>query len=245
MRSGARIWAKPILARSGNSGSCSRRGPSSADRQARHVGDEERRVRIAHAGGRRIGHRPRREVEMQRVHRPRQRDVGPVEPRRPHIDAHPPVGQRLGGQVAGDGADDLRRAGPVSRASRSTTQRVALPQAPASAPSGLRMRMKASALRVRRRRLDGDELVAADAGAPVGDRGRARAGSGRAGRRARRTRRSRCRSRASLRNVRSWSGYVWHRLLCESIRWILQSPLTERTCRSVASNAVPGYARPV
>ena len=38
----------------------------------------------------------------------------------------------------------LRR--PVSRASRSTTQRVALPQAPASAPSGLRMRMKASAL---------------------------------------------------------------------------------------------------
>ncbi len=38
----------------------------------------------------------------------------------------------------------LRR--PVSVASRDATQRVALPQAPASAPSGLRMRMKASAL---------------------------------------------------------------------------------------------------
>ena len=74
-----------------------------------------------------------------------QRNVGPVEPCRPHVDAHPPIRQRLGGQVAGDGADHLD-APPGLRISRSATQRVALPQAPASPPSGLRMRMKASAL---------------------------------------------------------------------------------------------------
>ena len=44
---------------------------------------------------------------MQRVHRPRQRNVRPVQPRRPHVDPHPPIGQRFGGQVAGDGADHL------------------------------------------------------------------------------------------------------------------------------------------
>ena len=83
---------------------------------------------------------------MQRVHRPRQRDLGPVEPRRPHVDAA--RGRRAAPRRAGRrrwcGSTWMRR--PVSRASRSTTQRVALPQAPASAPSGLRMRMKASAL---------------------------------------------------------------------------------------------------
>ena len=108
MRSGASTWAKPILARSGNSGSCSSAGPKLRRPAARrHVGHEERRVRVAHAGGGRVGHRPERQVEVQRVHRPGQRDVRPVEPRRPHVDPHPAVGQHLGGQVAGDGADHL------------------------------------------------------------------------------------------------------------------------------------------
>ena len=59
---------------------------------------------------------------------------------------HPAVRQRLGGQVAGDGADHLAAAGRSRAPADAATQRVALPQAPASAPSGLRMRMKASAL---------------------------------------------------------------------------------------------------
>ena len=147
MRSGASIWAKPILARSGNSGSCSSAGPSCADRQRGDVGDEERRVRIAHAGGGRVGHRPERQVEMQRVHRPRPAGcraspaaAGPMST------LHPPVRQHVGRQIAGDGrgSPDARR--PVSRSQQAATQRVALPQAPASPPSGLRMRMKASAL---------------------------------------------------------------------------------------------------
>ena len=139
-------------------------------RQALDVGDEERRVRIAHAGGRRIGHRPRREVEVQRVHRPRQRDVRPVEPRRPHVDAHAAVGERLGGQVAGGGADDLGAAAGLAR------QQIGDAAGGVAAGPGLGAVGVADAhegigVGVWRRRLDGDELVAADAGAPVGDRG--------------------------------------------------------------------------
>ena len=89
---------------------------------------------------------PAREVEMQRVHRPR--PAGCRASRAAPAPCRPRPGRRrsdLGRQVAGDGRDAPGARRPVSRASRSATQRVALPQAPASLPSGLRMRMKASA----------------------------------------------------------------------------------------------------
>ena len=129
----------------GTAGRAPARGPSSSTGRRVDVGDEERRVRVAHAGRRRIGDRPGREVEVQRVHRAGQRDVAPVEPRRPHVDRAParrPAPRRAGCRRR---CGSPGRGRPVSRASRSATQRVALPQAPASPPSGLRMRMKASA----------------------------------------------------------------------------------------------------
>ena len=70
--------AKPILARSGNSGSCSSTGPSSPDRWRADVRHEERRVRIAHAGGGGVGNRPERQRQDERVHRPAERNVAPV-----------------------------------------------------------------------------------------------------------------------------------------------------------------------
>ena len=138
-------------------------------RHARKVGHEERRVRVAHAGRRRISHRPRREVEVQRVHRPRQRDVVPAEPRRPHIDAHPPVGERLRRQVAGGGANDL---GAPPGLARQQIGHAAggVAAGPGLGTVGIADAHEGIGVGVCRRRLDGDELVAAHAGAPVGDR---------------------------------------------------------------------------
>ena len=97
-----------------------------------------------------------------------QRDVAPAEPRRPHVDPHRPSASTSAGRVP---ATVCNRPGVCAGLARQqpATQRVALPQAPASEPSGLRMRMKASASRPGGR-LDDDQLVAADAGAAVGDR---------------------------------------------------------------------------
>ena len=203
MRSGASTCAKPILARSGNSGRAPAPGRVRPIGSAATSGTKNVACGLPMRARRRIGHRPERQVQVQRVHRPRQRDVRPVQPGRPHVHLHPPVrpARRPAGCRRRCGSPGARR--PVSAASSPATQRVALPQAPASAPSGLRMRMKASAPR-RRRRLDGDELVAADAGAPV--RQRRRAGRREAERRraARRTRRNRCRSHASCGRGRAW-----------------------------------------
>ena len=83
-----------------------------------------------------------------------------------------PSGSDLGLEQPGDGLDRTRRS-PVSRGNSQATQRVALPQASASLPSALRMRMKSLRRRIARR-LEHDELVAADAGVPVGEGARRR-----------------------------------------------------------------------
>ena len=98
------------------------------------VRHEERGVRIAHAGGGGIGHRSERQVQVQRVHRPRQRDLRPVQPGRPHVHLHAAVGQHFGAVRVADPHEGV-------------------------------------CVRAGKRRLDADELVAADAGAPVGQRG--------------------------------------------------------------------------
>ena len=83
-----------------------------------------------------------------------------------------PSGSASDGQVAGDGADDLDAAAGLAR------QQIDDAAGGVAAGAGLGAVGVADAhegigVGVCRRRLDGDELVAADAGAPVGDRGRA------------------------------------------------------------------------
>ena len=87
---------------------------------------------------------------------------------------------------------------PLSWAISQATQRVPLPQAPASLPSGLKKRMKASAAAGVRSggRLDHDQLVAADAGVAVGQSARGGRHRPRAVHGGRRARRNRCRARA-------------------------------------------------
>ena len=94
-----------------------------------------------------IAERAQRHVEMQRVHGLGQRDLAPVEPRRPHIDADPARRRRPRHRAAPPTVSITTWSLPFSFISRSATQRVALPQASTSPPSALRMRMKASASR--------------------------------------------------------------------------------------------------
>ena len=102
-------------------------------------------MRVAHVDRRRVSHRSRLEVEMQCVHWPRQLDIRPVEPSWTHIDAHPAVGQRLRRQVAGHRADHLDATPGLAR-QQIDHAAGGVAAGPASAPSGLRMRMKASAV---------------------------------------------------------------------------------------------------
>ena len=62
---GRRTVATPILARSGNSGSCSRRGPERGEVDRLGVGDKECRVRVADIGADRLGERAEREIGAQ------------------------------------------------------------------------------------------------------------------------------------------------------------------------------------
>ena len=180
----------------GRSGRVPAPGPARPIGTASDVRHEEDRVRVAHADtppGRPAAPRAsgRCSVSMALG----QRDLAPVEPgRRPYRPRPRPSGSAsVGRSPAMVSHHHLAR--PVSAASRQATQRVALPQAPTSAPSGLRMRMKASA--PSRPGSMHDQLVAADAAAAVGDGGGAGGREAQAARRAHRARRSRCRGHAS------------------------------------------------
>ena len=102
----------------------------------------------------------------------RERDVAPVEPGRAHVHADP---ARPRARSAGRSPAMVRmtaRPGRSSANSSAATQRVALPQAPASEPSGLRDAHEGVGALCAG--LDRDELVAADPGAPIGEAPRLR-----------------------------------------------------------------------
>ncbi len=47
------------------------------------------------------------QVQIERIHRAGEQDVAPVEAHRSHVHADQAIGQQLGQQIAGAGADDL------------------------------------------------------------------------------------------------------------------------------------------
>ncbi len=145
-------------------------GRASAIGTRADVGDEERRVRIAHAGRRRIGERAGGEVQVQRVHR-RGRAGCRASPAAPA-----PCRRAPGRRAAPRPAGRRRRCGSTwRRAAGLAHQQVGDAAGGVAAGAGLGAVGVADAHEgvgvAVRRRLDDDELVAADAGAPVGDRG--------------------------------------------------------------------------
>ena len=86
-----------------------------------------------------------------------------------------PSGQRLRRQVAGDGADDLGAPPGLAR-QQIDDAAGGVATGPGLGAVGVADAHEGIGVRVRRWRLDGDELVAAHAGAPVGDRGCAAGG---------------------------------------------------------------------
>ena len=151
MRCGPRTCAKPILARSGNSGSCSSTGPSVSTGRVVEVVDEERRMRVAHARGRRIGD----------AGRPRDRDAACPSARAsgmsrqssragPMSTATRPSADTSAAEVAGHGADRHACGGrfraPASR--RRSAWRCRRPRPPpvrvANAHEGGRIRARAA-----------------------------------------------------------------------------------------------------
>ena len=158
--SGSMIWAKPILARCGNSRIVLQPRAHFQHGDGVQVRDKEGHVRIAHADGGGSPGRSSRSVSIGRA-----RGIS-VQSRRAgaHIDLDQAVRTADRRQVAGDGADGDRGAVQLSRIRMSATQRVALPQAPAREPSGL---VDAHEGVGGPGRLDDDDLVAADPGVPV------------------------------------------------------------------------------
>src|SRR5579872_6864416 len=63
----------------GKQGMALQHRPESGDIHAFRIGNEEHRMRIANIDGDRIAQRPEGEIEMQRVHGLRQRDLAPVQ----------------------------------------------------------------------------------------------------------------------------------------------------------------------
>lgn len=132
-----------------------------------HVVDEEDDMRVAHADRHRPGPGAFRHVEAKRVGRTGQRNVAPVQPRRTHVHRYQPVGFRRGGQKPGDCLDHRFSDAGLFH------QKVCYAAGGIAAGPGL------AAVRVqdlheggstlRPGRLDHDELVEADARAPVRD----------------------------------------------------------------------------
>ena len=183
-------WTNSTLVRSGNSGSCSNRGPDRGEVDRLGVGHHEDAVRVAHADRAR-GAGERQRVE---VHRARERHLVPAELRRSHVDPGQPVAGVLGAEHAAAGPELERR-------------RAALGHQHAARRSGWRCRRRRPRCRrrsrsrprppPRRRVADHRELVEADAAVAVAERARQRRRHRRAAARGRRSRRSRCRARAS------------------------------------------------
>ena len=69
----------------GKQGGVLQRGADPLDRHGGEVGHEEGGVRVAHRAGRGVRHRPLGQIEVQRVGGAGERDVAPVQSRRPHI----------------------------------------------------------------------------------------------------------------------------------------------------------------
>ena len=172
-------------------------GPERGEIDRIGVGDKERRVRVADVGADRSGERAGREIGAQSCP-----SAGPAgcranrcapRPYRPRC-GRPPAARH---RAARRGSRSRTCVRPSSWPSSQATQRVALPQAPASLPSALKKRIERIGAAAARCRLDHDQLVAADAGVAVGERAR----RGRIDRERfaarRRARRNRCRARAS------------------------------------------------
>ncbi len=139
------------------------------DRHGGEVGHEEGGVRVAQAGRRRIGERAEGEIEMERVGGPGERDVLPAEPCRPHVHRHAVRRQDRAAKIARNGADDGLRepglggdqggdaAGGIAAGCGLVPVRVADPHEGGGIAGGWGG-------------LDHDQLVAADAAPPVGER---------------------------------------------------------------------------
>ena len=192
--SGASSWAKPILARSGNSGwrSSSAPSPATSTRPTSSTKNTACGLPMLTATGR--GRPGDVERHRQRVAGLGQRDLAPVQLGLAHLDARSgrrrsrsarsrrsPTGQRQ------------RRGAPSSNSSRAT-QRVPLPQAPDSLPSALKNRKRGVGVRAPARSAPAGRSPRRDAGRRSGAPAPASARWARAGRPARR---SRCRSHAS------------------------------------------------
>ncbi len=139
--------------------------------QRRHVDrlgvvDEKGRVRVADIGADRHRQRPERQIQASGVHGPRQRDLAPAGARRPHIDRDLPVGHDQGFEEPG------RRLDPHPPIAGLAAHQ------PADAAGGVAAGLGLAAVRVADAhqelrcgiggRLQHDQLVAADAGAAVG-----------------------------------------------------------------------------
>ena len=122
--SGASTWQKPILARSGNSASCSKPGPSRAAAWASSVNSVACGLPMLQAAG-----SPGSE-QVQRIHSAGQRAPPPRPAARrpcPRGTAHPPAARPAGRPPAsgspGRGAPSPRTAAPPRSASRCRTRR--------------------------------------------------------------------------------------------------------------------------
>ena len=134
---------------------------------------EEHRVRVAHVDRHGVRERPCADRDVERVHRAGQGDLVPVEPRRPHIDAHLACTGLVSRERPGIGFQDHTiRAGLIQ-------------QQPGRAAGAVAAGRDLAAVLVPEpevgvgaavtRRLQDDQLIAADTSAPVGDGAHARA----------------------------------------------------------------------
>ena len=161
------IVATPILARCGNSGSCSRSGPERREIDRVDVVDKKRRVRVADIGADRLRQRTGRQIDAIGVHRAGERDS------RQPIRAGP-----ISTEMRPSGRLRLRAARPRSRSApagrRSREDQIGDAAGGIAAGLGLAAVGIADAHqdlgRRMARRLEQDQLVAADAGTPIGER---------------------------------------------------------------------------
>ena len=198
----SRIWsgdrapsATPILARSGNSGSCSSTRPERGEIDRLGVGDKEGRVRVADIGADRRP--PAARAPDRHAAYPSRAPAGcrasrcapaPYRPRRP-VRAAPRRRAARRRSRSAPARSPVSRGDQPGDAARGVAAGLGLAAVGvADAHEDLRRRVA--------RRLEHDQLVAADAGMPVGQRARGAAPTEIAAAAARRARRNRCRARA-------------------------------------------------
>ena len=131
--------------------------------------DEERRMRISDICAGRLRERAQRQIGAVGIHRPGKRDLAPPRPRRPHIDGDMPVRQDFGFEQPGRGLD------PNPWVTRLAVQQFG------DTAGGIAAGLGLAAVRIAdphqelsrgmTRRLEQDQLIATDTGAPIGKRG--------------------------------------------------------------------------